>query len=799
MCRRSVVSRLLGIVAFVIVAAPGALFADTLVGKVLDPQGLAVPNAKVKLLDRASGEQRNAISDKDGTYRFDGIPAGEYVIEADGSTSALSASMTVTVKGEQKQDVTLRVSGAKSEVLVTASSRPQTAAEVGKAIDTVDAEQINQRGIFQISEALKIVPGLQIQTLEGPGSFTTIQTRGLRASDTAVLFDGLRFQDSGSPQNDATSFLEDLTTADTERVEVLRGSGSSLYGSSAMAGVINIVSKSGGGPAHGELRAEGGGLGMFRGTAGIGGGVGKDRFTYSGTLSHVNIADGVRDKSPYKNTSAQGFARFAIRPELSVSGRLLGNNADLTSTESPAFTSSVLANSAPGRVKAIALPTDQLELFEAKQPFTAGNATYIPNQIDPDGHRKSSFFTGMGALQHAVSDNTNYRVAYQGVDTRRGYEDGPGGPGSFEPAAVGTSHFNGRTDTVQARVDQKAGSFNFITGGYEFMNEKYIAFNDTAASSTRTSSLDLAQRSHAIYGQDQITLGPVQVSVSGRAQFFQLEQPVFSGSNPYAGNFDAIETPNAYTGDVSVAYFIAGSQTKLRSHGGNSYRSPSSYERFGGSSTGTTVYGDPRLKPERSNSIDGGVDQWLFGQKLQLSGTLFYTQLDEVILFANTLPAGDPFGRFFGYANGGGGDAKGVELSAHISPTSKTQAQVSYTYANTELNAPTFGTDYYKLLGLAPHTFALSVTQWIMPRLHATFDLYNKGSYDTTLFGASGRLFQFDAVTKANIVVGYTIPFAGSRGIDVYGKIENLFDDVPYEDGFLGAGRWAIVGIRVNY
>jgi outer membrane receptor protein involved in Fe transport len=286
--------------------------------------------------------------------------------------------------------------------------------------------------------------------------------------DTAVLIDGLRFQDAGSPQNEVTAFLGDMTTVDTDRVEFLRGAGSSLYGSSAMAGVINIASRPGGGPTHGEVRAEGGGLGMIRGAVGAGGAAGGGRFGYSGVVSHLNITQGVRDRSPYRNTSAQGAAQFQFTPGVSITARVWGNTAYLTSTESPAFNAAVIANSpAAGRVKAIPLPLDQLELFEQRLPFNAGNATYIPSQIDPDGRRISSFANYNVTLQHVVSASTTYRAGYQGVDTRRGYLDGPAGPGSFEPVSARKSHFNGRTDTVQIRIDQRAGLYNFLTAGYE--------------------------------------------------------------------------------------------------------------------------------------------------------------------------------------------------------------------------------------------------------------------------------------------------------------------------------------------
>ena len=461
--------------------------AETLSGLVRDAQGLLVANARVTLLARGGGEQRTTVSGNDGRYSFPGIPAGTYVIEAVAANAALVVSEDVTVSGEQTLDLMLRVAATQSEVLVTAAGTPQTITEVAKAVDIVDAEEMNLRNVFQISEALRVLPGLQVQTLEGPGSLTSIQTRGLRAADTAVLIDGMRFQDSGSLQNDATSFLGDLTTTDTERIEVMRGSGSSLYGSSAMAGVINIVSRSGGGPARGELRAEGGGLGLFRGVGGVGGGLNDDRISYSGTVSHLNIADGVRERSPYRNTSGQGSVRFAVRPQLAITGRVWGSNAKLTSTESPAVTPAVLANSAPGRVQAIPLPDDQLALFEQGLPFAAGDATYIPSQIDPDGNRLSSFVNAVGTLQQVLSDRTTYRVAYQGVDTRRGFQDGPLGTYQFDPASQGTSHFNGRTDTVQARLDHQLGARNAITAGYE-----------TCARSTSPSTMRRAARREPI-------------------------------------------------------------------------------------------------------------------------------------------------------------------------------------------------------------------------------------------------------------------------------------------------------------
>jgi iron complex outermembrane receptor protein len=790
--------------ALSILATPGIVLADSLSGRVLDPQGNVVADAKLKLFDRNSAQQRNTVSSSEGGFRFEGIPAGTYLLEAHGAGSVLVASQEVSVNGESNADVNLTVAGVQTEVVVTAAMTPLAMTEVAKALDIVDSEQLELRNVFQITEALRALPGIQIQTLEGPGSSTRIRTRGLRAADTAVLIDGMRFRDAGSPQNDAGGFLENLVTVDTERIEFMRGSSSSLYGPNSMAGVINIASRPGGRPTHGEFRVEGGGLGMVRSVVSVGGALGTDRFAYSGSLSHLNITKGVRDRSPNRNTSAQGAANYSFTPNITLTGRVWGATAYLTSTESPTVPPAILANSpSSGFVKAIPLPNDQLELFEKKLPFTPGNATYVPNQIDPDGRRISSFINGTVNLQHVVSTNTTYRIAYQGVDTRRGYLDGPAGPGSFEPTSTQTAHFNGRTDTIQARFDQRAGFHNFISGGYEFEREKYISFNDTPANSTPTAQLLLEQRSHAVYGQNQIKLAGdrLVLALSGRAQVFRLDQPVFSGSgtNPYAGKIESVETPNAFTGDAAVAYFFQGSQTKLRTHIGNNFRGPSTYERFGGSATGTTVYGDPRLKPERATALDAGIDQRLFNSKAQVSATYFYTDLHETIFFNNVLPAGDPFGRLFGYSSGGGGTARGVELSAQISPARTTNMRATYTYVNSDQNTPSVPPDYYRALDLAPHTYTMSVTQWFAQRFHTTFELFGRNDYVNRISGGGNRLFVFNGATKANVIFGYELPHSDRRSVEIYGKVENVFNQKPYEDGFIGPQAWAIGGLRFKY
>src|SRR5262249_30495257 len=157
-------------------------------------------------------------------------------------------------------DFALEIDGPSETVLVTAAGTPQTIDEVSKAVSVISSHEIERRDEYSIGETLRTVPGLRIQQLGGPRTLTQIRMRGLRDSDTAILVDGLRLRDASSIQGDATSLIEELFTVNSDRLEVLRGSGSSLYGTNAIGGIINVISDQGGAPTHGQVQIEGGQL-----------------------------------------------------------------------------------------------------------------------------------------------------------------------------------------------------------------------------------------------------------------------------------------------------------------------------------------------------------------------------------------------------------------------------------------------------------------------------------------------------------------------------------------------------------
>lgn len=779
----------------------------SLVGTIRDPQGAVVRDAEVILFDKLSGQTRKAVSNAEGLYRVVGLSDAAYHLEAQASYSALATSMDLDIQGDVSRDIMLEVARLIDRVSVTATSTPISDREVTRAVDVIDAQQINERDEYALAEVLRALPGVQIQTQVG--GVTQIRTRGLRNQDTAVLIDGLRFRDVVAPQGDAIGFLSDMNVTDIGRVEFLRGSGSSLYGTNAIAGTLNLNSNDGGGKVHGSVRGEGGGLGFARGTANVAGGLGSDKFVYSMGASYLNVTRGVRGKTPNRNNSGEGFGKYFFTPKISLSARVWGAKVFQRSVDSPVFTSAILANfpPAPAVVNAIPLPDSQMALYETKRPFSAGNATFIPSVPDPDGSRNSSFLASAFIFRQELTSNTSWRASYQRVATRRDYRDGPAGAQSGEPLVSQISNFDGNTDQLQLRLDARLSWFGQVTGGYELEDEDVLSLANRPITSTNLIRTTASQISHSFYAQDQMQLlsGRLQIVFGGRIQKFDLAQPSFTGAtSPYEKT--PVQSPeNAYTGDLSASYFVARSNTKFRAHFGNGFRAPSLFERFGsGYSEFTstfTYYGDPRLRPEKSKSFDAGIDQWLLNNRLRASATYFYTDLSETIIFDSAnFPPNDPFGRFFGYRNSaGGGISRGVELSTLFSPWSKTSVSMSYTFVNSEQRTPTIGTTFFDSLRTARNLCSLTATQWFTKRLSATVDYYAIGDQFDSPFGAGGRIMQFPGSKKVDLVVNYKLPLKDNYSMDIYGKAENLTNRRYTDNGFLAPQVWAIGGIRFNF
>jgi iron complex outermembrane receptor protein len=455
-----------------------------------------------------------------------------------------------------------------------------------------------------------------------------------------------------------------------------------------------------------------------------------------------------------------------------------------------------------GFVPAVPLSGGALTLAAAGRPFAWGGATFLPNLFDPDSRRVAHYSAAALVWDQQLSPRAGYRVSYQLMDSRRDNRDGPGGPG-YQPLFNNSSAFNGRIDTLQARADLALSPRHALSAGYEYERERYEnpSFDRNPDSAQRVNARTAArQRSHSAFFHDQVRLFSerLQISLSGRWQGFRLERPQFEGGAPQYQGVAFAAPPDAWTGDAAISYFAARTSTKWRAHLGNSYRSPALYERFGAYffMGAFSALGDPRLRPERSLGLDAGVDQYLLLNRLRLSGTVFYTRLQEVIGYGNT--PNDPFGRWGGYLNTGGGLTRGVELSAEARPDRSTLVRASYTHVNADERASTMTGGTLAAIRVFPNTFTTTVTRSFGRRWEAAADFWSADHYiGGTFFVGSGiRPYLFDGPRRLDATAAYTLPL-GERGrVRLFLRAENLLGRTYYEEGFRTPGRWASAGLK---
>ena len=144
------------------------------------------------------------------------------------------------------------------EMVVTATRTERDAATLGSSVTLIDRAQIEQSGYIYALDLLRTVPGVEVLQSGGPGKVTSVFLRGGASTHTLVLIDGIRVNSASSGLYD----FADLVTADIEKIEVLRGSQSTLYGSEAIGGVISITTRKGGESVR-DVSIEGGSLGLF--------------------------------------------------------------------------------------------------------------------------------------------------------------------------------------------------------------------------------------------------------------------------------------------------------------------------------------------------------------------------------------------------------------------------------------------------------------------------------------------------------------------------------------------------------
>ena len=751
-------------------------------GRVTDERGAGVPGAEVNLRSRSVAHLL-VITDDSGDYSFKYVVPGDYVLEvkAKGFANFTSKELSLARGQSLTSDVHLLVQAISESIVVTATGTAQRADETSKAVSLLDRQSIEARRKLTLTESLRGTPGVRVQQQGSMGALTTIRLRGQRNFDTAILLDGLRVRDSSDINGSAVSFITDLLPADLDRLEVLRGSGSSIYGTNAIGGVINLVPETGAGKPHFEFGFDGGSLSLFRERIKGSGGIGK-RSGFSFGLTRIDVRRGVDGNDEYGNTVAAGRWQFNVRPSVTISANFYGTISNARLNDSP-----------------FALPA---AFTSGPFPTASEGTTFHADLNNPDEGRRTRVLVGSLRFSQQLNDKLSYTIAYQHVGARRRNYNGP----RFDPKFAAFYPFgdfefvsvnNGATDTLDARANLRLGRHNLATAGFEYEHESI--FQSSIPSFSSVNNTTDRQRTVAVFGQDQVFLfdDRLQISLGVRSQFFSVS----AADRP--GFLNAITPERSLTGDGAIAYFIRSTNTKLRAHVGNGFRAPSLFERFGQGTfarLGLTRFGDPTLRAEQSISVDAGFDQRVARDRARFGATYFYTRLQRVIAFKGFVVDPLGLGRFSGYVNQPGGMARGVESYVEAAPWRGGDLRASYTYTNSDRFVPTRGLQPEYVI--PKHLFGMTLSQRYRSFL-VSFDLNRTGPYLAPVFENDFPFrtaeLTFPGYTKADLFASYERAVAERVVFTFFGGADNLFDAKYFENGFRAPGIVARGGINLRF
>ncbi|HVS21018.1 MAG TPA: TonB-dependent receptor, partial [Pyrinomonadaceae bacterium] len=576
------------------------------------------------------------------------------------------------------------------------------------------------------------------------------------------------------------SFITDLLPADLDRVEVLRGSGSSIYGTNAIGGVINLVPKTGAGDSHFEFGFDGGSLALFRERLCGSGGLGK-RSGFSFGVTRIDVRHGVDGNDEYGNTVAAGRWQFNVRPSVTISANFYGTISNARLNDSP-----------------FALPA---AFTSGTYPLAVEGSTFHADLNNPDEGRRNRVLVGSVKLSHQVNDKLSYTIAYQHVGTQRRNYNGPRIDPKFAVFyPFGDFAFlsvnNGATDTLDARANLRLGRHNLATAGFEYEHESI--FQSSIPSFSSVNNTTDRQRTFAVFAQDQIFLldDRLQISLGARGQFFSVsaaDRPGFLGT---------VTPEKSLTGDGAIVYFMRSSGTKLRAHVGNGFRAPSLFERFGQGTfarLGFTRFGDSTLRAEQAISFDAGIDQRVARDRARFGVTYFYTRLQRVIAFKSFIVDPLGVGRFSGFVNQPGGISRGVETYVEAAPWRGADWRASYTYTNSDR--------FVSSRGLQPeyvipkHLFGMTLNQRYRSFL-VSFDINRTGSYIAPVFENDFPFrtaeLTFPGYTKADLFGSYERAMTERITITLFAGAENLFDAKYFENGFRAPGFMGRGGVNLR-
>jgi vitamin B12 transporter len=621
--------------------------------------------------------------------------------------------------------------------LVVTATRLETPREaLAASVATVTGEELQRRGFRFVSDWLKEVPGATVVETGSFGSVTSLFLRGGESDYVKLLVDGVPVNQPGGSLD-----LSHLATADVERIEVVRGPGSVLYGSDAVAGVIQVFTRRGGTGQAWSLMARGGSQGtsdlrgrLAGGTASLGWSAGASRFGSRGTYDFNSDYAGWE-------ADARVTARPGPRSDLSLAARWGDAEAHF--------------------------PTDFAGVPVDSNQFTRDRALTL--SVDA-GHR--------------LSDRAEVRILAGLLDTEARFRDAPDGPG--DNAGYGFDAF--RLGDVQRRFVDLRGNLRVpagitLSGGLEAWRESQRLLDSTVSDFgdgpfVSADRFEANRSNLALYGQ----------ALAGIGGAIDLQAGARWDDNQVFGGFT--------TWRVGAVFRPAG-WLRLHAAAGTAFKQPTFSEQF--ARTAFEV-GNPDLTPERSTSWEVSGEAGLFARAVTMTATWFDQRFDDMIGYLPGSP-GEPTYANVGRATARGAE---LAVSARLRPDLDVTAGLTRLLARVEDPGEAGGV-YQEgdALLRRPDLTMRAGAAWRPRGTLLAADVLRTGARDDVDYRSfPAARVTLPAFTLVN--ASADVPLSALRGtwsprVTLTLDVRNLLD-ARYESvvGFPGRGRLVMGGVRIE-
>ncbi len=521
----------------------------------------------------------------------------------------------------EANEISQKTNGAKlDEVVVTATRTDSILGKIGGTSATViTAQDIEAKQQTTVEEVLKGVPGLDIVANGGPGTMSSVFTRGADSKNTLILIDGIMFNDPSGSNRGAD--LANLTVDNIERIEVVRGPLSVLYGSNATAGVINIITKKGKGKPTAYAGAEGGSYGTWKTYGGVSGSIGKSNYSLSASKAETDgfsIANDDNDRIPHSGNTSEddGWENLTLSGKV---GYEFTNDFDIQAV--------------------IRYLDSEVETDDWGPGYTGDRFDGYPYTANPTGTKEQrteseQFFGKVNLHNYFFERFFESTLAYQISDHERQ---------SYENDGSQSYDYEGKTREASWQGTLNFSDMNYLTAGAAYFEEEM--------ESQSSSIINKEADTKSIWIQDQFIWG----------QGFDIIVGIRRDDHSKFGSKSTYRFAPAYT--------IEKTNTTLKASYGTGFRAPSLFELY-------SSYGSETLKPEESKGWDIGFEQSFANERVRFGVNYFDMVFDNRIGFNMTTWLYDQLE--------GDTKVKGVESFVSWMPTDDLNFTLNYTYNDTE-------------------------------------------------------------------------------------------------------------------